>query len=594
MLKQMSLQMRLTVAFLFMGLLVLAVALIGWSGNARLSDHINTFSTNSLPSVIGLWKINEGKTQIESSERALINPVLQLPQRQNELARIARAWKQIEEGFKEYDPAPRTPEEDIRYKQFLLEWDIWKQKHEQLLKIHQKFQQLGVWTPNVRQVQLIRQGKQDSPEMQAAIVASKVLEELRDQAKLNQPFFDVLTESILDILKINEETATRITQTAQNDASQSTFWVIIGMCLGPLTAIILGLVIARQISTPVVRVVGVAEQISAGDLTTQIQADSSRGDEIGKLLMAFHTMNHRLNALIGRIQRSGIQITTSATQVAASGKQLEATMTEQVAATHQVVATAKEIAVTSKELLNTMAEVSSSSQAATTAANASQTDLARMETSMQRFMTATNSIATKLGTISEKANNINAVVLTITKVADQTNLLSLNAAIEAEKAGEYGLGFAVVAREIRRLADQTAIATLDIEQMVKEMQSSVSTGVMEMDRFTAEVGRSVADVAAISGQVAKIIEQVQHLAPRFEYVNQGMDAQAQGAQQISEAMMQLNSNSMQSTDSLREINIAIQQLNDVAQELRQEISRFKVKMEQLDPPDRWDKLAMNF
>ncbi|MGI0489093.1 HAMP domain-containing methyl-accepting chemotaxis protein [Pantanalinema rosaneae CENA516] len=592
MLKQMSLQMRLTIAFLFMGLLVLAVALVGWSGNARLSDHINTFSTNSLPSVIGLWKVNEGKTQVQSSERALLDPSLELSQRRIELARIERAWKQIDDGFSQYEPAPRTPEEDIQYKQLLIEWDNWKQQHEALLKLHDKFQQLGVLTPGFRQVELLQQGRQNSPEMQAAIAASEVLKQLRERSQLNQPLFDALTESILDILKINDETAMKTLQMAQEDVTQSTFWVVLGMGLGPLTAIVLGLLIAKQISIPVVRVVGMAEKISAGDLTTQIQADAKRGDEIGKLLVAFQTMSDRLNALISRIQRSGIQITTSATQVAASGRQLEATMTEQVAATHQVVATAKEIAVTSKELLNTMEEVTTSSQATTIAATASQQDLSRMEMSMQRFMTATNSIATKLGAISEKADSINTIVLTITKVADQTNLLSLNAAIEAEKAGEHGFGFAVVAREIRRLADQTAIATLDIEQMVKEMQSSVSAGVMEMDRFTAEVGRSVIDVATISEQMTQIIDQVQHLTPRFELVNQGMDAQTQGAQQISEAMMQLNSSSLQSTDSLREINLAIKQLNHVAQELRQEISRFQIRMEQLEATNSWEPLVM--
>ena len=81
---------------------------------------------------------------------------------------------------------------------------------------------------------------------------------------------------------------------------------------------------------------------------------------------------------------------------------------------------------------------------------------------MRQLAEATTSISAKLGIISEKANNINSIVTTITKVADQTNLLSLNAAIEAEKAREYGLGFAVVAREIRRLADQTASAALGV------------------------------------------------------------------------------------------------------------------------------------
>ena len=110
---------------------------------------------------------------------------------------------------------------------------------------------------------------------------------------------------------------------------------------------------------------------------------------------------------------------------------------------------------------------------------------------MRQVMEAAGSINAKLAVLNEKAGNINQVVTTITKVADQTNLLSLNAAIEAEKAGEYGRGFAVVATEIRRLADQTAVATYDIEQMVKEIQSAVSAGVMGMDKFSEEVRRGM-------------------------------------------------------------------------------------------------------
>ena len=115
---------------------------------------------------------------------------------------------------------------------------------------------------------------------------------------------------------------------------------------------------------------------------------------------------------------------------------------------------------------------------------------------MRHVMEAAGSINAKLAVLNEKAGNINQVVTTITKVADQTNLLSLNAAIEAEKAGEYGRGFAVVATEIRRLADQTAVATYDIEQMVKEIQSAVTAGVMGMDKFSEEVRRGMQEVAA--------------------------------------------------------------------------------------------------
>jgi methyl-accepting chemotaxis protein WspA len=178
--------------------------------------------------------------------------------------------------------------------------------------------------------------------------------------------------------------------------------------------------------------------------------------------------------------------------------------------------------------------------------------------------------------LNEKAGNINQVVTTITKVADQTNLLSLNAAIEAEKAGEYGRGFAVVATEIRRLADQTAVATYDIEQMVKEIQSAVAAGVMGMDKFSEAVRRGMHEVQQVGGQLSSIIQQVQALAPRCESVNEGMQAQATGAEQITQALSQLGEAAQQTVDSLLQSSHVIERLNLAATGMRSGASRFKV------------------
>jgi methyl-accepting chemotaxis protein WspA len=168
------------------------------------------------------------------------------------------------------------------------------------------------------------------------------------------------------------------------------------------------------------------------------------------------------------------------------------------------------------------------------------------------------------------------VVTTITKVADQTNLLSLNAAIEAEKAGEYGRGFAVVATEIRRLADQTAVATYDIDRMVKEIQSAVAAGVMGMDKFSDEVRRGMHEIENVSGQLTQIIHQVQALAPRCEVVSDGMQAQATGAGQITEALAQLSDAAQQTIQSLRQSTVAIDGLNQAATSMHGGVSRFKL------------------
>ncbi|WP_269471105.1 methyl-accepting chemotaxis protein [Sulfuriflexus mobilis] len=329
-----------------------------------------------------------------------------------------------------------------------------------------------------------------------------------------------------------------------------------------------------QLQQHVDTILGAVNRAAAGDLTGNL-SDFTGSETTDELAHGVQAMINSLNQLVSQVQQSGIQVTSSATEIAATANQQQATVTEQAASTQQIMATATEISATSQELASTMHEVASIADQTAHAAAEGQTSLASMEATMHQMNIATASITSKLAVLSEKAANINTVVTTITKVADQTNLLSLNAAIEAEKAGEYGLGFSVVATEIRRLADQTAVATWDIEQMVKEMQSAVSAGVMGMDKFSEEVGRGVEDVRQISGQLAHIIDQVQTLTPSFETVNEGMQSQTLGAQQISEGMVQLNQAAQQTVESLRQSSHSIETLKDAAHDLQQGVTRFK-------------------
>jgi len=311
-----------------------------------------------------------------------------------------------------------------------------------------------------------------------------------------------------------------------------------------------------------------------GDLTGQINIKGD--DAIGQLAAGVQEMINNINLLIAQVQRSGIQVTSSGTEIAATAKQQEITVTKQAATTNEIVATATEISATSKELLSTMDEVSSLADSTASAAESGHAGLARMEETIRLIVTASSVIASKLEVLNAKAANINTVITTITKVADQTNLLSLNAAIEAEKAGEYGLGFSVVATEIRRLADQTAIATWDIEQMVKEMQTAVTAGVMSVDKFSKDVQDSVQEVSQVGAELNQIIDQVQSLTPRFETVHEGMQFQSQGADQIKQAIVHLSETTRQTVDSLQKSNSAIETLNEAANGLQTGVSRFKV------------------
>lgn len=332
---------------------------------------------------------------------------------------------------------------------------------------------------------------------------------------------------------------------------------------------------SRSVTAPMQTIVSALERMQQGDFTARVQMD--RGDEFGAVGNSLNKLADELSVLVGQVQRSGIQVNSTTTEIAATAREQQSTANEIAATTAEIGATSREISATSKELVKTMNEVSHVAEETTDLAGSGQNSIAKMEDTIRQIMDASGSITSKLAVLNDKTSNINTVVTTITKVADQTNLLSLNAAIEAEKAGEYGLGFAVVAMEIRRLADQTAVATYDIEKMVREMQSAVSAGVMGMDKFSEEVRRGVEEVRQVGGQLAQIIHQVQTLTPRFQTVNEGMHAQATGAQQISETLTQLNEATQLTAESLRQSNAAIEQLNEAARGLQAGVARFKLK-----------------
>ena len=350
--------------------------------------------------------------------------------------------------------------------------------------------------------------------------------------------------------------------------------ILLISCAGLLATFLVLLWLAKKISRPISEAVNIARKVSKGDFTVQVPVETD--DETGRLLSALGSMIQNLNSLISQVQRSGVQVTSSSNELAAAAKEQEATMSNQVQSTDKVLRSVEGITQVAVQLVGTVENVVAASEETTGFASRSQVDLAGMKGAMHRMEDASRSISSHLESINEKAENVTHVVDTITKVADQTNLLSLNAAIEAEKAGEYGRGFNVVAREIRRLADQTAVATLDIEQMVHGMQSAVSAGVMEMDKFVSEVKGSAEDVGKISGQLAEIIERVQTISPRFEEINVAVGSQSDDALNISGSMTNLKEELQETLESFRETYDAIQQLTDAAKGLQDGVSRFKV------------------
>ena len=369
-----------------------------------------------------------------------------------------------------------------------------------------------------------------------------------------------------------------------------------GLALGVSLASIIGAAliawtIVTSITRPLARVAQIATTIAEGKVgqasrmleqscpsgsctRERLQAGSRSRSETSQLFSAVAVMIHALEELLGAVNATGGRIQASAGRIAATARQLEASATQQAASTVEVGATSKEISATASGLADTMDQVLGVASRSSALAVAGRESLARMGQAMDDLSASGREMTSKLGVIREKASGIGQMLSTISKVAAQTNLLSLNAAIEAEKAGEFGPGFAVVAREIRRLADQTASAALDIERTVRDMQASVQAGSAAMDGFKSLADQTADTSRGVNAKLGRIIEAGEELTPSFSTVSDGMRLQAEGADQISVVISQLADSAGQTRDALAEFRHAAEDLTTTAAGLKEILSRF--------------------
>ncbi|WP_448956146.1 methyl-accepting chemotaxis protein [Labrys neptuniae] len=539
---QVTIRARIMLSFGIILLVVLAIGLFAFWRLKAIDDHVISLKSDS---VAGLQRTGLLKDGLYADYLAFVTS-RDTPAKTLDEAQFATARAKLEPLLKGYEDTIFVAEDRELFGRFKTAVDSYQSTKETFLR------------------QAAARGNAGTGNEPAVTSASAV-----------ETAFNSAITLLREVIVFNQQRAFAVPETVDREILSMLNAMIVSFALALVIAAIAGYLLLRAITKPLGELKALMETMRKGDFTQRMKI--MRQDELGDLGDGFNRMADEVMQLVGQVQRSGIRVSTSMTEIAATSKQQQATASEVAATTTEIGATSREIAATSKELVRTMSDVVTVSEHAASLASGGQVELAHMEETMNQVMGAASSITAKLAVLNEKAGDINQVVTAITKVADQTNLLSLNAAIEAEKAGEYGRGFAVVSSEIRRLADQTAVATYDIEQMVKEIQSAVSASVMGMDKFSEEVRRGLHDVHEIGAKLSEIITQVQALAPRYESVSEGMAAQATGAEQISEALVQLTEATQQTVESLRQSSAAIDELNHVAGNLSGSIARFKLE-----------------
>lgn len=329
---------------------------------------------------------------------------------------------------------------------------------------------------------------------------------------------------------------------------------------------------------------GATRELSEGNFSARLPF-VHKNKEFDQVALSFNTMAESFETIIDKLQQLSTTLTTSAVDITTASLEQETMIVGQEATTREIAFSANTISSTAKEFASTINNMNKEAEQTSKIAVDGKDSLYHMEGIMHQMVDSSSVIASKLTVLNEKASNITSIITTITKIADQTNILSLNASIEAEKAGEYGKSFSVIAREVRRLADQTANATLDIEKIIHEIIEAVTSTALGVDAFSQDIREGVRQIRQIGEQQTKIIEQVQAFTSRFEKVNQGMQEQSSGAEKINRIITQLSEKTKLTSEAVLQLHQTIQKLRDASTGLRimTNFISSKHKIERKDP-----------
>lgn len=378
---------------------------------------------------------------------------------------------------------------------------------------------------------------------------------------------------------------------------------IVATIIGVFLSILVAFVTAKKIVAPVTSVVRLVEQVAKGDLTGEAVAVTSN-DELGRLTKSTNEMATNLRSLIARTTETANQVAAASEELTASSQQTTIA-TNQIAATIQEVSKGSDVTVSgTKESARAMEEMTngiqriaeSSSVVAESSLDATQ-EAQQGNQSLQRVIAQMNSISlavkeatTIIGRLGERSNEIGSILGVITTIADQTNLLALNAAIEAARAGEHGKGFAVVADEVRKLAEESRQSAAKISSVIHEIQGETSIAVKTMDNGTKEVEagiqvveetghafeRILAAIQNVSSQIQEVSATAEEMSASSEQVSASVDEMANVAVETAGQFHLVASGAEQQLSSMEEIQLSANNLSELAQELQEEIKKFKI------------------
>ncbi|MFN3771383.1 MAG: methyl-accepting chemotaxis protein [Ectopseudomonas guguanensis] len=413
--------------------------------------------------------------------------------------------------------------------------------------------------------------------------------ELRRQVAAGAQSFDALIEQVaagnakvkmdamrrlLGEVQAEERGLLEQRTTSMNDAkSLSLVILLVGGLLATVLAISVAFLLSRSIAGRLQQVVEVARNVAQGRLDSNIERAGR--DEIGVLLDAFATMQQRLREMIGQIRAGAGQLVEAAQNISSASTQLSVSTQEQSQAASSMAATVEELTVSINHVADNANEAHGLSSDSGRQSAEGGAVIQETLGSMQRIADTVQGAAAQIAELGQHSDQISSIVNVIKEIADQTNLLALNAAIEAARAGEQGRGFAVVADEVRLLAQRTANSTQEITEMIKKIQLGTRNAVNNMEIGVQQVNGGVEQASQAGDAIVAIRQASGRVVDVVDQISLALREQTVASQDVARNVERIAQMSMQNSEAVADTSRTAQGLQQLAVSLEKQVASFR-------------------
>ncbi|MEE4088446.1 methyl-accepting chemotaxis protein [Pseudomonas viridiflava] len=539
-LRNMNIAPRAFLSFAMIGALMLILGVFALSQISKIRSATEVLADNNVPSIKSLDRFAEVSIRLRVlSYRLLVNREPEIQQKTIEL--LAMRNKQINDAQAIYEKLISDSNERNLYNQY---------------------------------VQLLGQYRELESRMKTLTLANKVdeLQDLLNKDMLSNS--DQMNAVLIKLVEINTAQLMQVKKQAAEEYESAFDMVIALLVAATLLTLVFAWMLIKSITTPIAVALHAAETIAQGNLTQPIKVDGT--DEAGRLLQAMKTMQDKLRDTLQRISGSATQLASAAEELNAVTDESARGLVQQNNEIEQAATAVNEMTSAVEEVARNATSTSEASRNATASAGDGRDLVLETVGAIERMSGDVKETAELIGNLANESRDIGKVLDVIRGLADQTNLLALNAAIEAARAGEAGRGFAVVADEVRALAHRTQQSTSEIERMIGSIQGGTEQAVTSM-RNSTERAESTLSIAKGAGMALDTINiAVEEINERNLVIASAAEEQAQVAREVDRNLVNIRDLSAQSTTGANQTSAASTELSRLAVDLNSMVGRFSL------------------